>query len=271
MKHNCGIIVKQSLIASIMAFIGSPSFKVFAEEAPKENEGAEKGGEEGGASSNKEPIINYEDLIAKARKEEKQKQYKEIEKLKNSIKEFTEKNNAQLLTIGQLTEELEKAKKALTTASKGDSEEVKTLKGEIEKLQKSNKDLEGKLKSYEEKPPVDENAIRAEIQKEMEAKYEVKTYKVEKLAEHRDDLLVPELVIGDTKEEIDASLKSALDRSNEIRKKLGISTKTKRTPKSVINPSINKVQDNEISLETLANMDVTSKEYRDLRKKLGLH
>ena len=93
------------------------------------------------------------------------------------------------------------------------------------------------------------------------------------MAELKDDILVPELVMGTTKEEIDASIQSALDRSAEIKKNLGISTdkkQTKRTPKSPANPSVSSVQDNEVSLERLATMDVRSKEYAELRKQLGL-
>ena len=58
----------------------------------------------------------------------------------------------------------------------------------------------------------------------------LKTHKTQILAEHKEDLLVPELVFGDTVEELDKSLESALARSEEIRKQMGVTTKKdKRT------------------------------------------
>ena len=118
-------------------------------------------------------------------------------------------------------------------------------------------------------------APEAEVRAELEKEYEVKTYKVEKMAEYKDDILVPELVMGTTKEEIDASIQSALERSKQIRESLGISDgtkpKKKTTPKTPANPSSSSVQDKDISLERLATMDVRSPEYAELRKQLGLH
>ena len=168
---------------------------------------------------------------------------------------------------------MKEANDKLTTAGSGDSEEVKTLKETIKTLEKDKADLDKKVKDYEASKPVSREEVEAEVRAELEAEYEVKTYKATKMAELKDDILVPELVMGTTKEEIDASIQSALDRSAEIKKNLGISTdkkQTKRTPKSPANPSVSSVQDNEVSLERLATMDVRSKEYAELRKQLGL-
>ena len=269
MRKNRGIIAGMSNEA-IKKVIEAISLRAFADEGadPDDNSGAD-----GGEGAKTTPTINYEDLIAKARKEEKEKQYKTIDKLKGQIATLTEQHNNDLLVKADLEKQLKEANDKLTTAGSGDSEEVKTLKETIKTLEKDKADLDKKVKDYEANKPVSREEVEAEVRAELEAEYEVKTYKATKMAELKDDILVPELVMGTTKEEIDASIQSALDRSAEIKKNLGISTdkkQTKRTPKSPANPSVSSVQDNEVSLERLATMDVRSKEYAELRKQLGL-
>lgn len=260
MRKNCGIIAGLSNEA-IKNLIERISLKAFAEE-PDDN-----GGEQPNQPNQPTPTINYEDLIAKARKEEKDKQYKTIEKYKTQVATLTEQHNNDLLKIASLEQKVADAEKKLSTAGTGDSEEIKTLKSQIQTLTSEKADLEKKVKDF---VPVDRSEIEAEVRKELEAEYEVKTYKVTKMAELKDDILVPELVMGSTKEEIDASIKAAIERSAEIRKSLGVSDKPKRTPKSASNPSLSGLQDKEYSLEYIASLDVRSPEYAELRKKLGL-
>ena len=247
-------------------FIEALSLKAFADE------GTQDGGE-GGTQTTPTVSINYEDLIAKARKEEKEKQYKAIEKLKGQVATLTEQHNGDLLKIADLEKKLQEATDKLTKAGSGDSEEVKTLKDTVKSLEADKKDLEAKVADFEAKKPVNREEVEAEVRAELEAEYEVKTYKAQKMAELKDDILVPELVMGTTKEEIDNSIQSALERSAEIKKNLGISADnkpSKRTPKSPANPSVSKVQDTQVSLDRLASMDVRSPEYAELRKQLGL-
>lgn len=260
---TCGTLMKK--------FIEAISVKAYADEEPS---GDEEDNNDVDDKSSKSPVINYEELIAKARREEKEKQYKTIEKLKGQIDTLTEQHNNDLLVKADLEKKIAEAQDKLTKVGTGDSEEIKTLKAEIETLNKDKADLEKKVSEYTSAKPVSREDVEAEVRAELEAEYEVKTYKAEKLAEMKDQILVPELVFGSTKEEIDASLQSALDRSNEIRKNLGISDdgkKQKRTPKTPSNPSVSRVQDSQVSLEQLATMDVSSKEYAELRKQLGLH
>lgn len=261
MRKNCGIIAGMSN-EHIKKIIETLSLKAFAEE-----------GESGEDGTQKAPSINYEDLIAKARKEEKDKHYKTIEKLKGQITTLTEQHNNDLLKVADLEKQLKEANDKLSQAGNGDSEEVKTLKDTIKNLNKEKEDLDKKVKDYEAKKPVDRDEVVAEVRAELEAEYEVKTYKATKMAELKDDILVPELVFGNTKEEIDASIQSALERSAKIKESLGISKEQKqqrRTPKSPANPSVNSVQDKGVSLERLATMDVRSPEYAELRKQLNL-
>lgn len=269
MRKNCGIIAGMSN-EKIKHLIEAISLKAFADEGGSGDDPDNSTGDDGGVRT---PTINYEDLIAKARKEEKEKQYKTIEKLKGQISTLTEQHNNDLLVKADLEKQLKEAKDKLTKAGGDDSEAVKTLKQEVADLEKAKKDLEEKVSKFEGQKPVDRETVEAEVRAELEKEYEVKTYKVEKMAEYKDDILVPELVMGTTKEEIDSSIQSALERSKQIRESLGISGDTKKkkaTPKTPANPSSSSVQDKDISLERLATMDVRSQEYAELRKQLGL-
>lgn len=260
MIKNRGFIVEQG-VALTKTVIEMLSIKAFAEE----------GEPEGGEPANTPNVtINYEDLIAKARREEKEKQYKTIDKLKVQIDTLTTQHNNDLLVIADLQKKLDEAVSKLSTAGKNDTEEVKTLKAEIESLTKLKGELENKVKDFEKIPVVDREEVEAEVRASLEEEYKVKTYKAEKLAELKDEILVPELVCGNTVEEIDASIQSALDRSNEIRKSLGGSPSNKRTPKKVSNPDVSGVQNTAVNLDRLASMDVRSPEYAELRKQLGL-
>ena len=268
MRKNCGNIVrKRSEI--IKNLIEKVSFRVFAEGDPNNDDS--KGGDDNTTTPN--TTINYEDLIAKARREEKEKQYKTIEKLKGQVETFTKQHNEDLLIVAGLKEDLAKAEAKLSTAGKDDSEEVKTLKAELKKAQESVESLTSELNKLKENKPVSREEIETEVRAELEKEYEVKTYKAEKMAELKNDILVPELVMGTTKEEIDASIQSALTRSAEIKKSLGIDGEKKpqkRTPKSPANPSVSGIQDKNISMEYLASLDVASPEYAEVRKQLGL-
>ena len=218
--------------------------------------------------------INYEDLISKARKEEKDKQYKTIEKLKGQIETLTKQHNEDLLKVGQLEEDLKTANSKLQTAGQGDSEEIKTLKNEIKNLQEDKKGLEAQLENiYND--TVTREELENEIRTELEAEYTTKTYRAEKMAELKDEILVPELVIGNTVEEIDASIEVALEKSKSIREKLGIvegqpKSPQGRTPKTPSNPSMSRVQDSQFSMEYIAGLDVSSPEYAEFRKQMGL-
>lgn len=268
MRKNCGIIAEMSNV-TIKKIIEKVSLRAFADEGSESENQNDEAGDNGTKSA---PTINYEDLIAKARKEEKEKQYKTIEKLKAQVNTLTEQHNSDLLKVADFEDKLQKANEKLTKAGNGDSEEVKTLKETIKGLEKEKEDLDKKVKEFETNKPVSREEIEAEVRAELETEYEVKTYKATKMAELKNDILVPELVFGNTKEEIDASIQSALERSAEIKKNLGISTDNtqKRTPRTPSNPSVSGVQDSEVSLERLATMDVRSPEYAKLRQELGL-
>ena len=279
MKRIYGGSIAGLKTEKIKAFIGKVmTLRVYADEG----EGADdNGGEEGGEGS-KGFTVNYEDLIAKARKEEKDKQYKTIERLKGQVATLTEQHNNDLLVVADLKKQIEAANKKLTEANKGDSEEVSTLKTTIKSLEDDKAALDKKVKEYEANKPQSREDIEKEVRAELEAEFEVRTYKAEKMAELKDVILVPELVGGNTKEDIDKSIEAAKARSEEIRKQLGLPApnsnggeggegekKKKRTPKSPSNPSSGG-GGKEIDLDYLYSLDVRSEEYAKVRKQLGL-
>ena len=245
----------------------------FADEKPEE------GKEEKEEPSASAPTINYEDLITKARMDEKNKQYNKIKKLQEQVEDLTKKQNELLLKVGSLEQEKDEAERKLTEAKSGDNEEVKTLKAEIDKLKGELESAKKKVTELESVEPVDRDAVEKEVREAVEKEYEVKLYRQEVLAPYANDkTVVTDLVFGETKEAIDASLKAALERSKEIKSSLGLTLdgsedkrKTSRTPVSGANPSVATGGGmSNSSMEQLAKLDPRSKEYAELRRKLGM-
>lgn len=200
--------------------------------------------------------VNFEDLVAKARKEEKDKLYPQIKDLKEENGKLTEKVNAQLLTIESkdkeitaLKAELEEAKNA---TSKSDDDKVKALKKEI-------KDLKAEKEALE-KDKVDVT----EIENNIRAEYEVKLYREQKLREGGNEI-IPELVTGVTKEDIDASFEVAKNRYNDIIKNV-VSTTVSNLPTN--NVETGKFSAKDFKPEDIANMSPA--EWAEKRKLLGL-
>lgn len=232
-------------------------------------------GDSGDASTGNRQQINYEALIAQARQEEKSKLYPQIEKLKKDKEGLIEQVNGLLLERAELQKSLNEAKEA--GKSKHTDEEVTQLNAQIEALQAEVK----KLKEEAEKAP-NEEAIREAIKKE----YEVKDYLREQLSKNSDILSAfAGEVKGATKEEVDASILAAKEKSKKIREELGIKedTKKKETDKKKEEESNNtKVkrpklafpsqnsEEEELTLDDVRNLDPNSEEYKKFRKKLGL-
>lgn len=154
--------------------------------------------------------INYEELIARARKEEKDKLYTQIKTLKDDLKEMTKQNNKNLLEAGTLKAEIDNLKNG------GDSEEVTTLKNKI-------KELEGTIETLKQQS-TDEETIRQQVEQE----YEVKLYRTEQLVKDEvKDAILPmfmETVTGATKEEIDASIEKAKELTQKAKEQMGVTS-----------------------------------------------
>lgn len=230
------------------------SFRVQAEEQPKEDNKEEP--QQVGQASTPQPTVNFEDLIANARKQEKDKLYPQIKKLEEENKKLIEKNNQHLLTIGEkdakIQELTSEVTKATDNTNKSTSEREKALQNEIETLKTQIANMEKDAISVEDI----ESSIRAE--------YEVKLYREQKLREVG-DTVIPELITGTTKEEIDASIVASQERFNQISNKILGSVNM-----PVANVSTSSFQSKDLKLEDIANLDPRSPEYAQLRAKLGL-
>jgi hypothetical protein len=228
----------------------------------------DKSDTEGG--TNTTPIINYEDLIAQARKEEKANSGAVIKQLQDQVSTLTASVNNHLLSIASKEAEIGRLNtlhEAKNTGSK--------LSNEVS-LEKKLKELENELKNEKAKQAANVDELRTSIRSEIEAQYELKAYRIAKLSEAGDEVLTTELVIGNTKEEIDNSIKAQKAKTLEIKKRLGIldddgnpvlQKRVKATPN---NPSKDKGQ-KIVDLEYLSTLDPVSKEYSETRKKLGFH
>ena len=219
---------------------------------------------EGGDNSQ----VNFEQLIAQARKEEKDKLYPRIKKAEDENKTLTASINKYLLEIAALKDEIEKLKN-----NTGDDTKIKDLESKITALEEENKTLK-------ENTP-NEEAIRQKI----EAEFEVKLYAQEQINANKDSIisiLIPEIT-GKTKEEIDSAIAGAKEKTKSIKKDLGIDvddeeddkfkkktttpTKQKKAPAS--SPAVDHGGD-EFDAEYVRNLDPRSKEYAEFRKKMGL-
>ncbi|AEZ50548.1 hypothetical protein F400_gp101 [Bacillus phage BCD7] len=146
--------------------------------------------------------VNYEELIANARKEEKAKLYPEIEKLKQ------DKNNYVLVvgerdkTIAELTAENEKLKAENATLKEG-AKSGKASTVQNAELSAQVTTLQQQVADWEAKYNTDVAQIKAD------------SYRKEKIA-GANGAIIPELVTGNTPEEIDASFETAKARYAEI-------------------------------------------------------
>ena len=137
------------------------------------------------AEENTEPpknegnTMNFEQLIAQARREEKEKLYPQIEKLKAQAEVLTKQVNEALLAKGAAEKELADLKES---QKKGDSEEVTKLKAQVEALKSDNENLKKNTVSEED------------LRKKLEDEYQVKLYAKDKLAENKDKILLSLLV-----------------------------------------------------------------------------
>lgn len=228
---------------------------VFAEEVSTDNQ-TQQQNEPVAPETPKQPTVNFEDLIANARSQEKAKLYPQIDKLKEEKNALTEKNNAHLLTIGEKDSEIRELKAKIEKLEKasgeGASEREKTLLAEIDTLKAKIKEMETTVVS------------REDLESEIRGEYEVKLYREQKLREVG-DTVIPELITGSTKEEIDASIEISKKRYEEITNRVIGSVNV-----PVANTNLSSVHAKDLKIEDIANLDPRSPEYAQLRAKLGL-
>ena len=171
--------------------------------------------------------------------------------------------------VTELTRELTKDKEIERLNS-----EIKTLQSQIDgKESEALKSLKKELKAAQDElqtlkdsaPNIDE--LRENIRNEIKAEYDLKFYREKKIQE-ANGKIIPELVSGNTEEEINASVEKSMARYNEI---VGAVT-----PPPVVNPKLNPANPSSTPLKTssdamkaLLELDPLSKEYAEARKALG--
>lgn len=208
------------------------------------------------------PALNFEQLIAQARKEEKEKLYPEINRLKEELKIMTTNNNNNLLEVAKLKEELEKIK-----ANNNESTKVIELKEELENVRNEYEDFK--------KNTVSEEDLRATLEKE----YEVKAYLTEQKAANK-NLILPmffDSIEGETKEDIDNSIKKAIEMTNKAKEQLNVTTNIIQGGNTSVPPIVNPnggIRKDSLDVGFLANLDLKTpegrREYEEWRKKQGL-
>lgn len=226
------------------------------------------------------PQINYEQLIAQARKEEKDKLYPKMQKLEEENKKLVQTGNDNLIKIGDLTQSVSNLTAELNKYKSGEvvNEEVLNLKSQIDALTAENQNLKDNAPDVEK--------IRAEIKQE----YEIKAYVTEQRTAHKDDVLGSflEEITGTTKEEIDASVEKAKAKTLSIKKDLGLvdeegnpvekkPASKKSAPKQAPAkaPAMNPVDNSGSNIsrfdaDYIRSLDPASPEYAEFRKSLGL-
>lgn len=270
MYKNSGIIAENDLVGkSIRGIISKLVLKSFADEG-NEDPTFEEGTGDPTPTEPSTPTVNFEEMLAQVRKEEKEKLYPRIKSAEKKVEVLTENINGYLLEIATLKEKV-----AELEDSTGESEKdikIKELEATIEQLNKQ----------IEESGSVSEEEIR----KQVEAEFEVKRHLDNVKHENKDNILETFMddVSGNTVEEIDASVQKAIERTIETKKQLGLldeegnpietpTTPTDSNPSSPIKPPVanpTTPTDKKFDAEYIRNLDPRSEEYKEWRKSVGL-
>lgn len=195
--------------------------------------------------------VNFEDLVAKARAEEKAKLYPQIDKLKKD-------KNDLLLVVAERDATIKEQDKTITDLQKNHSKLAK----DVEDSTSTNKVVQ------------EQALLISQLEQQLEdiqVAYETETQTL-KLSSYRDKQIaltggdiIAELVTGNTEEEINASIEVAKQRYAEIQEK---ALSQVQMPKSV-NPSVSTLNQNTLkSVEDIATM--TPAEWAEYRKGLNI-
>lgn len=140
-----------------------------------------------------------DELLNKVRREEKDKLYKSIEKTKTEAKSIQAERD-------QVLDDLKLAKDKLSTLQDSNMSDIEKVNKQIELIVEQNELLKKQLEAVSQQA---EQRVRQS---------EVKTYRQKQI--DKSGLLFPEMVSGDTPEEIDASIELLLDREKSVRSQL---------------------------------------------------
>lgn len=202
-------------------------------------------------NENIEQTIDIQAAIEKARKEERDKLYADIEKLKADVASKAKVCNENYVTISDLQKELKVKEKEIADI------DVKIEKAKEDGKLESNKELETLKVELE-----DYKAKLAKAEKDF-ADYktaeEVKAYRAEKLKDIEDEFKT--LVKGVTKEEIDSSYEQVKALQDTVKEKYTKKDNPLPTPKQQQQKAPKKTSD---LLDKLKNMSLD--EYKKARQ-----
>lgn len=286
---KCGI--KKALLKCVRSFGKPLRIMAYAEEPAVLSDSATAEPSDKDAA----PTVSFEDLITKARNEERSKLRKKIEGLETQNRNLTEQHNADLLKIAGLERERDSAKDALAKAG-GDAE--KALRDEIADLKTKLGDANAKLKDVKPREEVE-----AEIREALKAEYDLRDYRREQLAAHPEiPTQMYDLVVGDDKKSIDKSIKEVSARCDAMRQQWGVQTpapnqaspaagqtpapvqqppfgfvpqqSAQQTPHPFTpvsgSPSVAPAQDTTTAVQQFLQLEPGSKEFSTMMKQLGL-
>jgi serine phosphatase RsbU (regulator of sigma subunit) len=140
-----------------------------------------------------------DEMLNKVRREEKDKLYKSIEKTKAQAESVQAERD-------KVLEDLKLAKEKLSTIQDSNMSDIEKVNKQIELLAEQNELLKNQL----------ENVSKQAEQRVKES--EVKSYKQKQI--EKSGLLFPEMVSGNTPEEIDASISMLKEREKSVRQEL---------------------------------------------------
>lgn len=203
-------------------------------------------------------------LIQSARKEEKDKLYTEIEGLKNKVKLAEQDAADKAAKIVELNTNISTLQSKLTDSDKTHKEQLEALQKEVEEL-KTNKNKQGNEEVEKLQGLVNDlNSKIDKLQQDSEEKeklLKLEVFKQEKIRE-AGDAIVPDIITGNTEEEILASIENSKKVFAKIAAKFG-NTQMNTVP-SVIDDNFFKDK----SPEEIARM--SPKEYAEYRKTIGI-
>lgn len=194
--------------------------------------------------------VNYEDLISHARKEEKDKLYPELQKLKKDKNDLLLVVGERDATIKKLQQDLDASKESNTKLSK-DLKDGTNTNATVSELTLTISQLERELEEATANHETELNSVK------------LTSFKEKTIATANGEL-IPELVVGNSEEDILASFETAKSRYAEITQNVVSSAKMPYT-----NPNAGSIQlTAKASEKSIA--DMTPAEYAIYRVSIGL-
>jgi len=205
-----------------------------------------------------EPVIPPEvsKIIDKARKEEKDKQYAIQEKFKKEAQEAKKLVEANELKIKEMEKQLEVITKSQSQPELNKPAIAPELTGTIEELKQQIAKL-------------NEESLRTKQEfQETLKKRDLEAYKLKKIAESKGQI-IPELLVGNSESEIDASFLTAVQRYDQLQKEFQAKFEQEQQPiKTSVIPDKVPVSPLIPKLENRSVKDMSVKEYAEHRDQI---